>query len=99
MNNMKKEKRKKRRCLSYYLLLTLGYSLIGCAIPLWIIYAELDPQNPKKALQTAVFSFSMGLAIIYYLKNKKRFRSIGDVVTYFTGAGVGPITIIEFLLN
>ena len=96
---IKKKKREKRRTLSYYLMLILGCFLIGGAIPLWMIYVKLNPQNPKKALQTAVFSLSMGFAIIFYLKNKKKFSSIADIVTYFTEAGVAPVTMIEFLLD
>ena len=76
----------------------LGYFQIVCAIPSCIIYLAVNPQHPKKALQTAVFFLSMGIALIYFLKNKEKFSSVADKVAYFTGAAIGPITVIELLL-
>lgn len=78
--------------------LILGYFLVVCAIPSCVIYLATNPQHPKKALQTAIFFVSMGIALIYFLKNKETFPSVADKVTYFTGAAIVPITVIEFLL-
>ena len=77
--------------------LIIGYFLVFCAIPSCEIYLAVNPQYPKKALQTAIFFFSMGAALIYFWRNKEEFPSVTDKVAYFTGAAIVPITVIEFL--
>ena len=80
------------------LKLLLGYFLIVWAIPTSLVYWIVSPQYPKKAVQLGVFFMSSGIAILYYLKNPKKFPSVADKVTFFSGVCIGPISVIEILM-
>ena len=68
------------------------------AIPALILYWTINPDNLKKAIRIGVFLSSSSLSIVFYLSNKKMFKSPADIVSFFTGACLGPVGIIEILL-
>jgi hypothetical protein len=68
------------------------------ALPALILYWMINPDNLKKAIRIGVFLSSSSLSLVFYLSNKKRFRSPADIVSFFSGACLGPVAIIEILL-
>ncbi len=78
-------------------------SLIAILLFLWtipalIIYWTINPDNLKKAIKIGVFLSSSALSMVFYLSNKKLFKSPVDIVSFFSGACFGPVAIIEILL-
>jgi hypothetical protein len=82
-----------------YLLSLVGVLLFLWAFPALIIYWIINPQNVKRAIKIGVFLSSSGLAVIYYLSNRKVFRSPADTVSFFSGACFGPVAIVEILME
>lgn len=68
------------------------------AIPALLIYWITNPYNLKKAIRIGVFLSSSSLSLIFYLSNKKKFKSPADIVGFFSGACLGPVAIIEIFL-
>jgi hypothetical protein len=67
------------------------------AFPAFVIYWFFNPKNIKKAVQIGVFLTSSALAMGFYLSNKRVFKSPADIVSYFSGACLGPPAVIEIL--
>lgn len=67
-------------------------------IPALIIYCINNPNNFKKDIKIGVFLSSTALSTVFYLSNKKIFKSPIDVVSFFTGACLGPLAIIDIFL-
>ncbi len=77
-------------------------SLVAVLLFLWaipaLIYWSINPNNFKKAITIGIFLSSSSLSLIFYLSNKKKFKSPADIVSFFSGACLGPVAIIEILL-
>lgn len=67
------------------------------AIPALIIYWAINPVNLKKGIKIGVFISSTSLSVIYYLSNRKAFKSPADIVSFFSGSCLGPVAILEIL--
>lgn len=68
------------------------------AIPALIIYWTINPDNLKKAIKIAVFLSSSALSLVVFLSKREIFKSPADIVSFFSGACLGPVGIIEILL-
>jgi hypothetical protein len=68
------------------------------ALPALILYWMINPNNLKKAIRIGVFLSSASLSLVFYLSNKKMFKSPADIVSFFSGACLGPVAVIEILL-
>lgn len=80
----------------------LTLSIIAILLFLWtipalIIYWAINPVNLKKAIKIGIFLSSTLLSLIYYLSNKKVFKSPADIVSFFSGTCLGPVAILEIL--
>ena len=78
-------------------------SLVAILLFLWvipaiIIYWSINPDNLRKAIKIGVFLSSTALSLVFYLSNTKMFKSPADIVSFFSGACLGPVVIIEIFL-
>ena len=80
----------------------LTLSIIAILLFLWvipalIIYWAVNPINLKKGIKIGIFIASTLLSVVYYLSNKKAFKSPADIVSFFSGTCLGPVAILEIL--
>ncbi|MDO5968936.1 hypothetical protein Q4Q35_03875 [Flavivirga aquimarina] len=66
-------------------------------VPAIMIYWILNPENVNKAIRISVFIVSLSCSVIYFLLNREKFKSPGDIVGYFSGATIGPVGVTEIL--
>lgn len=83
----------------FQLLVTLFAVMCVCwSFPALIIYWFLNPNSPKGAIQVFAVIICAGGSIIHYYKIKRALPTLGDRITYFTSAILGPATVIQFIL-
>lgn len=67
-------------------------------IPALIIYCINNPNNLKKDIRIGIFLSSAALSTVFYLSNKKIFKSPIDTVSFFTGVCLGSLAILDIFL-
>lgn len=82
-----------------YLLSFVGIILFLSTIPALIIYWIVKPENLKWTIKIGVFFSSTSLAVIYYLCNRKAFKSPADKVSFFSGVCLGPSAIVQIFMD
>lgn len=79
-------------------LLFSGILCVVWAIPALIIFWLITPENHKKATQVGIFFICIGFSILYYWRHPEKFPTIADKVSFFTGVGLGPVTVIQIFI-
>jgi len=80
------------------ILSLIALLLFLCVIPALIVYSLTNPLNFKKVIKICVFVSSTLLALVYYLSNRKKFKSPFDTISFFSGVCLGPVVVIEIFL-
>ena len=71
---------------------------ISSIFPALFIFWLTDLANYRKAIEIAVFLTSTSVGIIFYLLHRKKFISITETISYFSGVCLGPTAIVQILL-
>ena len=73
--------------------------LMVWALPACFILYALDPASYPRAIRISVFLMSIGSAIAFYIAHPSQFPTMADKVTFFTGVGLGPATVVSFFID
>jgi hypothetical protein len=58
----------------------------------------LIPDDKVKSIKLTIFIVSANSSIVYFIFNKNKFKGPADIVSFFTGASLGPVAVTELLL-
>jgi hypothetical protein len=83
-------------CLDDLLLLG-GILLIIWTFPALILFWIIKPTGLRSSIKISIFFISAFIGTIYYFRNQRKFPTVADKVTYFSGVLLGPVGVYEIL--
>src|SRR3989339_1432067 len=78
--------------IQFFFTFLLSIILLITAVPALIIYWLVNPSNIKKGIQIAVFCVVGISGVLYYIKNRDKFPTAADKITYFSALFIAPIS-------
>ena len=81
------------------LLLLLFIFTILWSVPGIIIFWVINPESTKELIDITVFGISVVFGIIYYIRNKDKFHSLADKLTYFGFVLCVPVGVVLIFIK